>query len=74
MPVESIKVELFEKIIEKLVEVPVERIVEVPGGDDDCECITEVGFIQLWNKMMSLKFSDVKEDCLSDDKFTDLLM
>jgi len=74
VPIESVKVEMFEKIIEKLVEVPVEKIVEVPGKDDDCECITEVKFIQLWNKMMSLKFSDVKEECLSDDKFLDLLL
>lgn len=45
------------------------------GGGDDCECITEVGFVQLWNKLMMIKFADnsLKDDCLSDDRFADLV-
>lgn len=73
IPIESIKIETIEKIIEKIVEV--EKIVKVEvEKDDDCECISEASFIALWNKMMILKFQDVKEGCLSDDRFTDLIM
>ena len=54
--------------MEKIVEV--EKFIEVGGGggDEDCDCISEVKFVQLWNKLMMINFSDnsLKEECLSD--------
>lgn len=56
----------------------VEKIVTVEngGGEEDCDCISEVKFVQLWNKLMMINFSDnsLKEECLSDQRFIDLVM
>lgn len=74
VPVETVRVEQIEKIIEKMVEV--EKLVYVEKkAEDDCECISEVDFVQLWNKMMMIKFQDnkISEDCVSKHKFIDFI-
>lgn len=63
----------MEKIVEK------EKIVMVGGEGNaeggDCECLTEIGFVQLWNKLMMIKFADnnLNDDCISNDRFTELI-
>jgi hypothetical protein len=76
--VEKIKIEYVEKIVEKIVEI--EKLVNIGGGkagsESDCACITEVGFVSLWNKLMLIKFgdNDLRDECLSDGKFIDLIV
>ena len=74
VPIESVRVETVKQIVEKIVEK--EKIVmvgEAEGGD--CECLTEVGFVTQWNKMMQIKFADNKltDECISDARFTELI-
>ena len=59
IPVESVKIERVREIVEKIVEI--EKIIEVPvgggkggGSNEDCECITEIQFVHLWNKLMKI--------------------
>ena len=56
VPVETVRVETVERIVEKIVEK--ERFVKV---DDDCECISEAGFVAMWNKIMHIKFTGLKD-------------
>lgn len=78
VPVETIKIEYIERIVEKIVEI--EKLVNIGGGkggsESDCACITEVGFVSLWNKLMLIKFgdNDLRDECLSDGKFIDLIV
>jgi len=75
IPIETVKIQTIEKIVEKLVEV--EKFIEVEKSkDEDCDCISEVKFVQLWNKLMMINFSDntLKEECLSDSRFIDLVI
>lgn len=74
IPIETVKIETVEKIVE-VIKV-VEKIVEIEKKSDaDCHCISEVALVQLWNKLMNIKFADNKlsEDCVTEDRFTELL-
>ena len=69
-------IQRVEKIIEQIKFVDKEVFIEGKGGDEsDCDCLTEVNFVELWNKKMQIKFADnnLKDDCLSGDRFTQLL-
>ena len=44
---------MVDRIVEKIVEV--EKLVYIEkAAEDDCECITEVDFVQYWNKLMMI--------------------
>ena len=66
---ESVRIETVEKIVEKIVEK--ERFVR---AEDDCECISEAGFVSLWNKIMHIKYSNLKDRCLSETRMIDIIL
>ena len=59
----------MERIVEKIVEK--ERFVKV---DDDCECISEAGFVALWNKIMHIKFTGLRDQCLNENRMLDIIL
>lgn len=71
------------KIVEKPVEVPIEivRIEEVEKivykdryitKEDDCDCLSGVRFMEIWNKMFHLEGMPSKE-CITEEEFVSLL-
>ena len=74
-PVETIKfIDREIPVIRTKIEyVEVERLV--PEGADDCDCVTEIGFVNLWNSLMMMKSTEIlKSDCLTSKGFVDLIM
>lgn len=69
VPIETVRVEIKEVIVEKIVEK--ERFVRV---DDDCECISEAGFVAMWNKIMHIKFTDLRDQCLNENRMLDIIL
>ena len=59
----------MERIVEKIVEK--DRFVRV---DDDCECISEAGFIAMWNKIMHIKFTNLRDECLTENRMVDIIL
>ena len=56
--------------------IEVEKLVYVTQkSDDDCECISEVNMVQIWNKLMMIRFQDnvISEDCVTNERFAELL-
>ena len=56
--------------------VEVEKLVYVQTkSEDDCECISEVNFVTLWNKLMTIKLQEnsITENCVSNERFLELL-
>lgn len=71
--VESTKVVEVEKIVEVIKEV--EKIVQIGGGkaaEEDCDCLTGVRFIDIWNKIFQIK-GMASADCLTESQFLDLI-
>ena len=67
MPVEVIKVQEVEKIVE------VFRDRFVPKEEsEDCDCLTGIKFIEVWNKIFQLKGVSGTE-CLTQEEFVTLL-
>lgn len=74
IPVETVKIEIVEKILEKIVEK--EKLVYVETkAEDDCECISEAHFCEYWNKLMTINFKRTgpSEDCVTKEKFLDMI-
>ena len=71
------------RIVEKPVEVPIEviRIEEVEKivyrdrfitKEDDCECLSGIRFVDVWNKMMHIE-GPASTECITEDEFVTLL-
>lgn len=74
IPIETIKIEIVERFIDRIVEK--EKLVYVETkADDDCECITEAHFCEYWNKLMMINFKRTgpSEDCVTKERFLDML-
>lgn len=69
VPVEVVRVETVERVVEKIVEK--DRFVKV---DENCECISEAGFVAMWNKIMHIKFDKLRDECLSENRMLDIIL
>ena len=68
-PIEVIKYEILEKIVEKIVEV--EKII-YKEAEESCDCLTGVRFIDTWNKLLKIK-GEVSTDCITQKQFISLV-
>lgn len=68
VPVESIKINEVPQVIEIL-----ER--DVGGESDENGCITQAGFVSIWNRLMQIPFNDndLADGCLDEDAFMRLI-
>ena len=68
VPIEIIKVQEVEKIVE----VFRDRFIAREASDEDCDCLTGIKFIEVWNKLFHLK-GVAGTECLTQDEFVGLL-
>lgn len=68
VPVESIKINEVPKVIEIL-----ER--DLGGSSDENGCISQAGFVSIWNRLMHIPFNDndFADGCLDEDAFMRLI-
>lgn len=66
--IESVKLRQVEKIVNKIVKLTGEM------GDED-ECISQAGFINVWNNLMRIPYTgnDITEDCIDEDTFMNMV-
>ena len=62
MPIEVIKVQEVEKIVE----VFKDRFI--PAKEEDCDCLTGMRFINVWNRLFQIK-GESNDECLTEDEF-----
>lgn len=74
VPIISTKVEIYEKIVNKIVEKEVFR--DIIHKEKDDKCMSEVNFVTNWNKLMNIKFSEsnVGDECITEEAFVDLVV
>jgi len=68
VPIESVKINEVTKVVEKL-----ER--DISGSSDESGCISQAGFVSIWNRLMQIPFneSDFQDGCLDEDSFMRLI-
>ena len=66
IPIEIIKIEQIERIVE------VEKIVEKLIKEENCDCLTGVKFINVWNKLFHIEGIGGTE-CMTEDEFVGLI-
>lgn len=69
-PIESVKIQIEEKIVEVIKEVMVQVPKEVET--DDCDCLTGIKFLDIWNKLFKIR-GDVSSECLTERQFIEML-
>ena len=68
MPIEVIKIQEVEKIVEVIKEV--EKIIV--KEEENCDCLTGVRFINAWNKLFKIN-GNVGSDCISEKQFISII-
>ena len=68
VPIEIIKIQEVEKIIE----VFRDRYLTKENDEENCDCLTGVRLIDVWNKLFHIKGSSSTE-CLTEEEFVNLL-
>lgn len=68
VPIEVIKIQEVEKIVE----VFKDRFVQKEASEEDCDCISGIQFMEVWNKLFHLK-GVAGTECLTQDQFVEML-
>jgi len=66
VPVEVIKVQEIEKIVE------VFRDRYITKEEEDCDCLTGMRFIDVWNRLFHIQ-GHANEECLTEEEFVTLI-
>jgi hypothetical protein len=53
IPVETVKINVVEKFIDRIVEKEKLVYITQPGGNDD-DCMSEAHFCEMWNKLFTI--------------------
>jgi hypothetical protein len=68
VPIEIIKIQTVEKIVEVIKEV--EKIIV--KEEENCDCLTGVKFINAWNKLFKIN-GNVGSDCITEKQFISIV-